>query len=217
VSDFLVHQFNPELAVVLGGCAFAVTLWWQMQRRHYRAVPYWATVSMVAIFGTMAADVVHVALHVAYAVSSAVFALVLTVIFVGWYRSEGSLDIHQVVTTRRELFYWATVSATFALGTALGDFSAATLQLGYLRSIAVFALLVLTPGLLFAVTRRMAVGLFWSAYVMTRPLGASVADYLGRSRLSGGVGFGPGHAAVLLLVLLVTAVFALSRSRTTRV
>ena len=107
---------------------------------------YWLAVLMVAIVGTMAADVLHKQFGVAYAASSLFFAVVLAAVFLAWHRTEGTLSIHSIVTTRRELFYWATVMATFALGTAAGDYTAHTLKLGYFASAVLFAGLMLIPA-----------------------------------------------------------------------
>jgi len=119
-SDYLVHRFNPEIAVVVGFTAFVVAMALQFWVRRYNSWVYWLAVVMVAVFGTMAADVLHVGLGIPYAVSTAFYSVVLAVIFWLWYRSEGTLSIHSIYTRRREVFYWATVLATFALGTAAG-------------------------------------------------------------------------------------------------
>jgi uncharacterized membrane-anchored protein len=129
-SDFLVHQINPIMAVAFGGLALAAALIAQFRVRRYVATIYWSAVVMVAVFGTMVADVIHVGLGIPYVVSTTGFAAALAVTFVAWYRAEGTLSIHTIDTRRREAFYWATVMATFALGTAAGDMTASTLGLG---------------------------------------------------------------------------------------
>src|SRR6202034_53256 len=112
----------------------------------------------------------------------------LLVIFGVWYRTEGTLSIHSIYTPRREIFYWLTVLATFALGTAVGDLTATTFHLGYLGSGIMFAVLFVLPGVAYGLTRTRGVATFWVAYILTRPLGASFADWLGFSRHDGGVG-----------------------------
>ncbi len=204
-SDYFVHRFNPELVVLVGLVAFLAVLWLQLSAPRYLITTYWLTVTMVAVFGTMAADVLHVALHVPYTVTSVGFAVALAVVFVAWRRVEGTLSIHSITTTRRELFYWATVLATFALGTALGDFTAYTLNMGYLASIALFALAILLPGL-GAAAGLNRVATFWSAYVLTRPLGASVADYLGFPASVGGRGWGHGTVALAFSLAIALGV-----------
>ena len=144
-SDYLVHALHPVPAVLLGFCGFVVAIPIQLSRRRYVAWSYWLAVVMVGVFGTMAADVLHVGFGVPYVASSALCAVALTVVFVGWYRVEGTLSIHLVDTSRREAFYWAAVVTTFALGTAVGDLTANSLGLGYPLSMALFAAIMVVP------------------------------------------------------------------------
>jgi uncharacterized membrane-anchored protein len=123
-SDFLVHSIVPELAVILGFIAFVVAMAVQFRQARYVPWSYWLAVVMVGIFGTMAADVLHVAFHVPYVASAILYASVLAIVFVAWRRTEGTLSIHSIDTPRREAFYWAAVVATFAMGTAVGDVTA---------------------------------------------------------------------------------------------
>ena len=129
-SDYMVRTINPVIAVLIGFAGFVVAMVLQFRAKRYNAWIYWLAVVMVAVFGTQAADVLHIKFHVPYAASTAFYAVVLTVIFILWYRTEGTLSIHSIRTPRRELFYWATVLATFAMGTAVGDLTARTLNLG---------------------------------------------------------------------------------------
>jgi len=145
-SDYLVHRFDPVIAVGFAGIVLAAALVLQFRARRYVPWIYWLAVVMVAVFGTMAADVLHIKFGVPYAVSTALFAVVLTVVFVAWHASEKTLSIHSIDTPRREAFYWATVMATFALGTAAGDLTATTLGLGYLTSGVLFAVLIAVPA-----------------------------------------------------------------------
>jgi uncharacterized membrane-anchored protein len=204
-SDYLVFQINPYVAVVLGCLGLAGALILQLWVRRYIPWVYWLAVVMVAIFGTMAADVTHVVLGVPYLVSTVAFASALAVIFVIWYASEKTLSVHTIYKGRRELFYWATVMATFALGTAAGDLSAATRNLGYFPSVVLFAVLFALPGLAYWLFGLNEVAAFWCAYVVTRPLGASVADWLGKPYL-GGLGFGDEKVSVVLTILIVVCI-----------
>jgi uncharacterized membrane-anchored protein len=211
-SDYLVFQINPYVAVVAGFLGLLVALVLQLRAPRYVAWVYWLTVAMVAVFGTMAADVLHVVLGIPYAVTSAGFALSLAIVFIAWYRAEGTLSIHSIVTPRREGFYWATVIATFALGTALGDLTAATLRLGYFASAVVFIILFVIPAIGYRWLGWNAVAAFWSSYVVTRPLGASLADWFGKSAL-GGFGIGDGIVALVLTGLIVVLVAYLTITR----
>ena len=151
---------------------------------------------MVGVFGTMVADSFHIALHLPYVTTVALFGLSLAAVFVLWYRTEHDLSIHTITTARRELFYWATVCATFALGTALGDMTAKTLGIGYFSSIFLFAGLIAIPAIGYWKFHLNAILAFWSAYVLTRPLGASVADWLGQPTRIGGTGIGTGWVSL---------------------
>ncbi|HET9999760.1 MAG TPA: hypothetical protein VFQ36_02625 [Ktedonobacteraceae bacterium] len=201
-SDYLVFHINPYVAVAVGCIGLIAALALQLLVRRYIPWVYWLAVVMVAIFGTMAADVLHVVLGIPYVVSTAFFILALVIIFVAWYASERTLSIHSITTTRRELFYWATVMATFALGTAVGDLTAATLGLGYFSSGVLFAILFALPALAYWLFRLNAIFAFWFAYVMTRPLGASFADWFGKPFL-GGLGLGDTKVALVLTILII--------------
>ncbi|CAB1128350.1 conserved membrane protein of unknown function [Candidatus Hydrogenisulfobacillus filiaventi] len=212
-SDFLVHHLNPYLAVALGGVAFSAALGWQLAARRYVAAVYWTAVAMVAVFGTMVADATHVVLGVPYYASTLTFGVVLALVFRTWFRVEGTLSIHSVYTLRRELFYWAAILSTFALGTAAGDMTATTLHLGYLASGLLFAGLFALPGLAYRYLGVREVPAFWSAYVLTRPLGASFADWFGMPRSIGGLGYGHGPVSLVTTVAIVLVVGYLTVSR----
>ena len=151
---------------------------------------YWLAVLMVAIVGTMAADVLHKQFGVPYAISSVFFAAVLAVVFLAWHRTEGTLSIHSITTTRRELFYWAAVLSTFALGYRSRRLHGHTIKLGYFASAVLFAVLILIPAVGYRFFGMNEVLAFWFAYVLTRPLGASIADWLGKPKHSSGLGTG---------------------------
>jgi uncharacterized membrane-anchored protein len=212
-SDWMVHRIPPVAAVLVGFVGFCAGLALQLRADRYSAWRYWFAVAMVGVFGTMAADVLHVGFHVPYAVSAVLFALVLTAVFVTWYRSEGTLSIHSIVTPRRELFYWAAVVSTFALGTAVGDLTAMTLGLGYGASALLFGGLILLPALGYRFLALNGVTAFWTAYVLTRPVGASVADWLGKPTGAGGVGIGAGLVSVVLGLAILAAVAYLASTR----
>jgi uncharacterized membrane-anchored protein len=211
-SDFLVFRINPYVAVVTGCLGLVVALVLQLRAPRYSAWIYWLAIVMVAVFGTMAADVMHVVLGIPYLVSTVMLASLLAVVFIAWYVVERTLSIHTIRTPRRELFYWATVMATFALGTAAGDLTAATLHLGYPGSVLLFAVLFAIPGLGYRFAGWNEVAAFWTAYIITRPLGASVADWLGKPIL-GGLGFGDEYVALVLTAMIVILVARLAITR----
>lgn len=209
-SDYLVYHINPVIAVLLGAAALAVSLVLQLKSQQYTAWIYWLAVTMVAVFGTMAADVLHIVIGVPYLYSSAFFAASLAVIFLVWGRVEHTLSIHSITSRRRELFYWLTVMATFALGTAAGDMTARTLSLGYLGSGILFAVLIAVPAVAYRFLGLNEVFAFWFAYVVTRPLGASFADWFGKPLDIGGLGLGDGPVSLVLFILIAGFVTYLS-------
>ena len=215
-SDFFVHRFSPPVVVVIAGLVFLASLTWQFTRPRYQTLSYWWCVVMVSVFGTMCADVTHVGLGIAYSVSTSAFALVLAAVFILWYRVEYTLSIHSITTARRELFYWAADTATFALGTATGDMTAVTLHLGYLASGLVFTAIFIIPGLGYRFAGVNAVAAFWISYVLTRPLGASYADWLGVSRVRGGLNWGPGNVALGFSLAILIGVMALGLTERSR-
>jgi len=222
-SDALVNHLDPVIAVAIGGIGLAASLILQLVVRRYVAWIYWLAVVMVAIFGTMAADVFNhglayvlhtgTQLAIPYLVSSVFFTVALAVIFVVWYASEKTLSIHSINTPRRELFYWATVITTFALGTAVGDMTATTLGLGYFPSGILFAVLIALPALGYWLLGLNEILAFWFAYIITRPLGASFADWAGKPLDSGGAGLGMGQVSLYLTILIIGFVGYLTVTR----
>ena len=212
VSDYLALGSRQVGAVVEGGL-LAVALVWQFRTRRYVAPAYWSLAFAIAIFGTGVSDALHLFIGIPYAGTTLLWAVVLALIFWAWYRSEGTLSIHSIVTRRREAFYWAVVFATFALGTALGDFTASVLGLGYLASAIMFLFIILIPAMFWWRFGLNSVAAFWFAYVVTRPLGASFADYFGRARSLSGAGFGSGRVAVIVAIAVVILVGYLAVTR----
>jgi uncharacterized membrane-anchored protein len=212
-SDYLVHTINPYSAVGLGALGLAVGLAWQFFLRRYIAAAYWLAVVMVAVFGTMVADAAHIELGISYVVSTAICAIGLAVVFSLWYATERTLSIHSINTKRREIFYWAAVLATFAMGTAAGDMSAYTLHLGWFVSGLMFTAVFAIPLLARRIFRLSEVFAFWFAYIITRPLGASYADWLGVPPALGGLNLGRGTVAIALTIVIIAWVAYLSFSK----
>jgi uncharacterized membrane-anchored protein len=212
-SDYLVYQIDPVIAVVLGGIGLAAAMALQLLVRRYVPWIYWLAVVMVAVFGTMAADVLHIGLGIPYVVTTAFFAFALAIILMAWHATEKTISIHSIYTPRRELFYWATVMATFALGTAAGDMTATTMHMGYFDSGVMFGVLFALPALAYRWIHIDAILAFWTAYILTRPFGASFADWAGKSRSLSGLGLGTGEVSVVLSVLIVILVGYLTVTR----
>ena len=212
-SDYMVRAINPVTAVLFGFIGFVIAMVLQLRAKRYVAWIYWLAVAMVAVFGTQAADVLHIKFHVPYAASTAFYSVVLSVIFIVWYRVERTLSIHSIRTPRRELFYWATVLATFALGTATGDLTARTLNLGYLVSGIWFSVVFAVVAVAHWKFRLNPILAFWICYVLTRPVGASFADYVAFPHSVGGLGVGHGPVALFLTFLIVIFVGYLTVTR----
>jgi uncharacterized membrane-anchored protein len=202
-SDYLALHGNA-VAGVVEIAIFVAAVAVQFRTRRYVAAAYWFLALAIAIFGTGVADAMHLVVGIPYAGTTALWAVVLAVIFWLWHRSEGTLSIHSITTTRRELYYWATVFATFALGTALGDFTATSLKLGYLTSAILFAVVILIPAVAWRLGLNPVLA-FWSAYVITRPLGASIADYLSKPT-EGGLNYGDLAVATAIIGVLAVLV-----------
>ena len=212
VSDYLA-QGNRQIGAVVEIGLMAIALIWQFRTRRYTAAAYWFLAYAIAIFGTGVSDALHLFVGIPYAGTTLLWAVVLTLVFWLWYRSEGTLSIHSILTRRREAYYWAVVFATFALGTALGDFTASVLGLGYLASGIMFFVIILIPAVAWSRFGLNAIAAFWFAYVVTRPLGASFADYFGRPHSLSGIGFGSGRLAVIVAVIVAILVGYLAVTR----
>ncbi len=194
-ADWLYQRHGAVVAGAAGTLLLAVSLILQFSVRRYMTWVYWLAVTGVSVFGTMAADGLHIKLHIPYTVTAPLFMVIVAAVFVVWYFTEKTLSIHSIYTFRRELFYWCAVVATFALGTALGDLTA-TQGLGYFSSGLLFLGLIAVPAILAWKPGINAVLAFWWAYVLTRPLGASFADWFGVGKYLGGLGFGRGPVAL---------------------
>jgi uncharacterized membrane-anchored protein len=211
-SDYLKTYGNfggggLEVLVIVVGLVL------QFATRRYRAFAYWSLAYAIAITGTGVSDFLHLDAHIPYAGTTLLWAVVLAVIFWLWRRSEGTLSIHSITTQRREAYYWATVFATFALGTALGDFTATSLNLGYLDSGILFAIVILIPPLAHWRLGLDGIAAFWMSYIVTRPLGASFADYISKPKNISGINLGDGPTAIVFAVAVFVFVSYLALAR----
>ncbi len=214
-ADFLNVKLNFGLSgtsVVVGVLLLAV-LAVQLRSRRYVPWIYWLTVVLVSVVGTLITDNLSDNLGVSLFVSTAVFSLALAATFAAWYASERTLSIHTIVTTRRELFYWAAILFTFALGTAAGDLTAEKLQLGYGLSALIFGALIAAVTVAYYAFKANAVLAFWIAYILTRPFGASCGDLFSQPASNGGLGLGTVATSFIFLAVIVALVVFLTMSR----
>jgi uncharacterized membrane-anchored protein len=212
ISDYL-STGNKAVGALIEIIVFVVALIVQFGTRRYFAPAYWALALAIAIAGTGVSDTMHLTFGIPYAGTSLFWAVALALVFYLWDRSEHTLSIHSITTSRREKYYWVTIFATFALGTAVGDFTAQTLGLGYLASAIFFCVVILIPWVGWSRFRMNEILAFWFAYVVTRPIGASFADYFGKPKDASGLGIGELQTAgvMTLLVVVLVAYTAIAR------
>jgi uncharacterized membrane-anchored protein len=211
-ADFLADNVGLGLGgtTIVMTVLFLAVLAWQFRTRRYVPWVYWLTVVLISVVGTLLTDNLTDAAGVPLGVSTAAFSVALAVIFAVWYRFERTLSIHSIVTFRREAFYWLAVLMTFALGTAAGDLVGEKFGLGYWPTALLVALLIAAVTVSHLVFRANAVLTFWIAYILTRPLGASLGDGLSQPRADGGLGMGTTWTTVVFLVTIVAIVAYLS-------
>jgi uncharacterized membrane-anchored protein len=188
-------------------------LFFQFKARKYVPSIYWLGVVLISVVGTLITDNLTDNFGVALETTTIVFAVALAVTFAAWYASEKTLSIHTIFTTRREGFYWLAILFTFALGTAAGDLAAERMGLGYWKAALVFGALIAIVAVAHFRLRLNAVLAFWIAYILTRPLGASIGDELSQSRHDGGLGLGTTGTSVLFLVAILGLVVYLTVTR----
>lgn len=191
-------------AVVSG--LLIVALIAQLRANEYRPIRYWSVVVLISVAGTLLSDVLVDVAGVSLVTTTVLFSIILAVVFVLWWRQERTLSIHTIHTRKREVFYWAAILATFALGTSGGDLLGETLNLGYGLSAVVFLSAVLLVALLHVIFKANAVLWFWTAYILTRPLGASLGDLLSQSQKHGGLGFGTVPVSIVFAICIVASV-----------
>jgi len=207
-SDFIGNSATPILLALVAVTAIALVtaLVLQFKAGRYVAPIYWFAIAMISVVGTMLSDGSRIALGISFLASTISFVVALVVVFTLWYRREGTLSIHSIYTRPREIFYWCAVVATFALGTSAGDWTAMSLNLGFLGSGLMFIGIILVPLAAYKVFGLNPVPAFWMAYVTTRPLGASFADWMAVEKDRGGLGWGTGPVTLVLSVVILTLV-----------
>lgn len=208
-ADFLNVNLNFGLTVtsIVMALLLAVALFFQFKAKRYIPGIYWVTVAFISVFGTLVTDNLTDKTGLPLEASTVIFGILLAITFAVWYWYEKTLSIHAIITKRREVFYWFTILFTFALGTATGDLMAEKLGLGYLLTGIIVAVIIA----LAAITKRVglnAVLAFWIMYILTRPLGASIGDYLSQPHKYGGLGLGAtGTSIIFIAGILVTVIY----------
>ena len=206
------------------GVLLLVVLFFQFKAKKYVPSIYWLAVVLLSIVGTLITDLLTDKLGVPLQTTTIIFSIALVLTFTIWYVVEKTLSVHSIVTTRREVFYWLAILFTFALGTAAGDLTAEKFGLGYLTSLYIFAGLITIITIVYFTVKRIlavehkhqsrnAVLAFWLVYILTRPLGASIGDYLSQSRSDGGLGLGATITSVLFLITILGMVVYLTLTR----
>jgi uncharacterized membrane-anchored protein len=189
------------------GGLLAALLLTQFSLKRYVAPVYWASVVVISVFGTQITDKLTDTYNVPLTTTTPVFAVILALVFAAWYATERTLSIHSILTVRRELFYWLAILFTFALGTAAGDLVAERLTLGYAVSVGLFAGAIAVVAIAHFRFRLNAVLSFWLAYIMTRPLGASIGDFMSQNDpQAGGLNLGTTATSYIFLGLILVMV-----------
>ncbi len=214
-ADYLATNLNLGLTrtTFITGALLIVTLIFQFRLRRYVPGVYWLAVVLISVVGTQITDNLVDNFGVTLVTTTIVFSVTLAIAFAAWYASERTLSIHTIYTTRREAFYWVTILFTFALGTAAGDLAAERINLGYWLSAVMFGALIAAVAVAHYAFKLNAVLAFWIAYILTRPLGASIGDYLSQAKKVGGLGLGTTVTSAIFLVTILLVVVYLSITR----
>ena len=193
--------------------ALVVAMGWQFKNRRYIPFTYWLVVVLVGVVGTLVTDNLTDRFNVSLKLSTSIFVVLLAAIFAWWQHSEGTMSIHSIRTRKREGFYWLAILCTFALGTAAGDLVSEQFNLGYAAAVGIFAALiaVVVAGRFGA--KLAAVPMFWAAYILTRPLGGSIGDYMSSDKSDGGLGLGTTGTSIVFLAVILAVVAYLTISK----
>ncbi|MGG0663231.1 hypothetical protein ABE042_03880 [Viridibacillus arvi] len=214
-ADYMIEKLNLGLTntTIVMSILLIIILLIQFKARVYVPSIYWLTVVLISVVGTLVTDNLTDNLGVPLQMTTIFFMVALMVTFVAWYVGEKTLSIHSIYTIKREAFYWLSILFTFALGTAAGDLIAEGLDLGYLTSALIFAALIGLVTIAHYVFKMSAVLAFWIAYILTRPFGASLGDYLSQSQHAGGLGLGTSGTSIIFLLIIIILVFYLTKTR----
>lgn len=214
-ADYLNETFNLGLSntTFMMAALLLVALFFQFAARKYIPSVYWLAVILISILGTLITDNLTDNMKIPLEHTVIIFSLLLSVTFAIWYTIEKTLSFHAITTTRREIFYWLAILFTFALGTALGDLASEKFELGYFTSIFLFAIFILIVTIAHYIAKLNAILTFWLVYVITRPLGASIGDYLSQASTHGGLGFGTTMTSILFLIALLALVIYMTTTK----
>lgn len=214
-ADFLNTTLNLGLTntTYVMGAILLTVLYFQFKSKKYIPSIYWLAVVLLSVVGTLITDNLTDNFGVSLVTTTIIFGIALALTFIAWYMSEHTLSIHSITTTKREFFYWLTILFTFALGTASGDLIAEQFNLGYLVSLFLFAGLIAAITLAYYRFKLNPVAAFWAAYILTRPLGASIGDYLSQGRDAGGLGLGTTTTSALFLFAILGLVIYLNMTK----
>lgn len=218
-ADLLSIRLDLGLTItsIVMSAIFVAVLLWQLKVDRYLAPIYWLTVVLISVVGTLVCDNLVDGMGISLVTTSVAFGLCLAATFAAWFACERTLSIHTIVTRRRELFYWAAILFTFAMGTSLGDLLAERLDLGYAQAAFIFALAIAVIALVYYLLRLDAVLCFWLAYILTRPLGASIGDWLAKPNIAGGLGLGTVTTSVVFLGIILFIVLYLALTKADRI
>lgn len=213
-ADYLNVKIGLGLtatSLIMSTILFAVLVW-QFSRKRYVPAPYWASVVLISIVGTLITDNMVDNFHIPLLTTTIIFTIALSATFFAWYFKERTLSIHSVFTNRRELFYWLAILFTFALGTAAGDMVSEKFALGYLAAGILFGMIIASLSIGYFFLKLDPVLGFWLVYILTRPLGASFGDLLSQPTQYGGLGLGSIITSALFLTAIVAIVVYMSLS-----
>ncbi|WML56626.1 hypothetical protein [Neobacillus sp. PS2-9] len=214
-ADYLTFNLNWGLTAttIVMAVLLIITLFFQFRSNRYVPSIYWLVVVLISVVGTLVTDNLTDNLGVPLLTSTIVFTILLVGTFIFWFASERTLSIHSIFTTKREAFYWLTILFTFALGTAAGDLLSEDMNLGYLKSGIIFVAMIALVTIAYYLFKLNGVLAFWIAYILTRPFGASLGDFLSQSRHNGGLGLGTTGTSVIFLVIILCLVIYLTKTR----
>lgn len=214
-ADFLNTNLNLGLTgtSLVMGLLLLIILFFQFKSKKYIPSIYWFGIVLISVVGTLITDNLTDNFGISLVVTTIIFAIALFTTFIIWYKKEKTLSIHSIVTFKREIFYWIAILFTFALGTAAGDLLAESLNVGYLLSAVIFAGGIAFVYFAYKRLKLNSVWAFWIAYILTRPLGASIGDYLSQSHIDGGLGLGTTMTSIIFLLAILFTVIYLTNTK----